>query len=380
MTVTLELSVIIMMAYIMVTVIIEKRRKAREEDIVELHPPKRLSMEPASGGTTTAGTASGGTTSSGTTTTGTTTTGTTTTGTTTTGTTTTGTSTTGTTTSGSTGNATGSSSPSARKTPRGRGRGRGSPASGEAGAIGQGSEEGRGSASGEAGPVGVPTPKKGRGRGFGRSRLMVTATYEQKSRASSAGTEDSEARLSPPASSTTTPEIKRAWMQEKKEIPLPLSHAAPFVPSVGLGVVSREDDPLFDASLVAQVLRHLATREEEMNTSTSVVAVVRVFNLISEDANRFQNVLLRNARAKMAGIGRNSQKRVDTILRRNVYGVIKTLAERTTNLASTVAQRQEFDVVDLNSARGAIGDARRGMRGLLGLTVSGALKAWGAPR
>ena len=169
-------------------------------------------------------------------------------------------------------------------------------------------------------------------------------------------------------------------MQEKKEIPLPLSHAAPFVPSVGLGVVSREDDPLFDASLVAQVLRHLATREEEMNTSTSVVAVVRVFNLISEDANRFQNVLLRNARAKMAGIGRNSQKRVDTILRRNVYGVIKTLAERTTNLASTVAQRQEFDVVDLNSARGAIGDARRGMRGLLGLTVSGALKAWGAPR
>ena len=72
----------------------------------------------------------------------------------------------------------------------------------------------------------------------------------------------------------------------------------------------------------------------------------------------------RNSRAKVVALGRNAQKRVDGPLRKNVTW---TLADRIHILASTVAQISEFDVVDLNSARNAITDTRRGLRSLLAL-------------
>ena len=152
---------------------ITKRSRQREEDMVDIRPPKRLDIGKLDGGPSSSGTKSGtGKTTSATTTSSTTTTST------------------STTTSG-TGTSSGTSS-SSSKSSRGRGKGCSVSASGEAGTIGGENSEigqGRGSASGEAGPVCVQTPKKGRGRGLGRSRLLnnlsVTATFEQRSRASS---------------------------------------------------------------------------------------------------------------------------------------------------------------------------------------------------
>ena len=79
-------------------------------------------------------------------------------------------------------------------------------------------------------------------------------------------------------------------------------------------------------------------------------------------------------------LGRNAQKRVDGPLRKYVYGVSRTLSDRIQNLASTIAQKSEFDIVDLKSARNAIADARRGLRGLLALTAGAVLSHWGASR